>query len=290
MQRILRNSPKCRKKIGKTCGSRDAVWKTAKHRENERKAKDWQWKGVQNNVWLCCGIMSLRDYEKNLCSLKTMRITLQEKDLLLWHIKIWCTSVFRCQKRWKFRMQKLPWTRNGRSSRQPQHGIWKKSRARRRSFWKHKETKREVHFATLMDMCHLKNAELEPTLQKYKGRVVLRRDIVRWLWSPRSFHWARLVCVPDHCCKNNGWCCKITRLWRTSSWCSICLFPSKIGGRSQIAQNSKVRVSRRMDSSTTTQMDKIMGKIEIPWYFLIDTCTVIHEPDCHGKDNSKKLH
>ena len=38
---------------------------------------------------------------------------------------------------------------------------------------------RTVHFATLMDMCHLKNAELEPTFQKYKGRVVLRGDIVK---------------------------------------------------------------------------------------------------------------
>ena len=43
----------------------------------------------------------------------------------------------------------------------------------------HKETKRKVHFATLMDICHLKNAELEPKLQKYKGRVVLRGDIVK---------------------------------------------------------------------------------------------------------------
>ena len=31
-----------------------------------------------------------------------------------------------------------------------------------------------VHFASLMDICHLKNAELEAKHQKYKGRVVLR--------------------------------------------------------------------------------------------------------------------
>ena len=30
-----------------------------------------------------------------------------------------------------------------------------------------------------MDMCHLKNAELEPKLQKFKGRVVLRGDLVK---------------------------------------------------------------------------------------------------------------
>ena len=38
---------------------------------------------------------------------------------------------------------------------------------------------RKVHFASLMDLCHLKNAELETKHQKYKGRVVLRGDTVK---------------------------------------------------------------------------------------------------------------
>ena len=37
----------------------------------------------------------------------------------------------------------------------------------------------KVHFASLMDICHLKNAELEEKHQKYKGRVVFRGDIVK---------------------------------------------------------------------------------------------------------------
>ena len=36
-----------------------------------------------------------------------------------------------------------------------------------------------VHYASLMDTCHLRNAELEAKHQKYKGRVVLRGDIVK---------------------------------------------------------------------------------------------------------------
>ena len=36
-----------------------------------------------------------------------------------------------------------------------------------------------VHFASIMDICHLKNAELEAKHQKYKVRVVLRGDIVK---------------------------------------------------------------------------------------------------------------
>ena len=39
--------------------------------------------------------------------------------------------------------------------------------------------KREVHFASLMDICHVKNAELKQKLQQYKGRVVLRGYIVK---------------------------------------------------------------------------------------------------------------
>ena len=36
-----------------------------------------------------------------------------------------------------------------------------------------------VHFASLMEICHLKNAELETEHQKYKGRVVLQGDMVK---------------------------------------------------------------------------------------------------------------
>ena len=37
----------------------------------------------------------------------------------------------------------------------------------------------KVLIASLMDLCHLKNLKLEPQFQKYKGRVVLRGDIVK---------------------------------------------------------------------------------------------------------------
>ena len=37
----------------------------------------------------------------------------------------------------------------------------------------------KVHFASLMNLCHLKKSELESQFQKYKGRVVLRGDIVK---------------------------------------------------------------------------------------------------------------
>ena len=36
-----------------------------------------------------------------------------------------------------------------------------------------------VHFATLLDLCHLKNKELEKQFQNYRGSVVPRGDVVK---------------------------------------------------------------------------------------------------------------
>ena len=41
---------------------------------------------------------------------------------------------------------------------------------------KAQKEERTVHFATLMDLCHLKNSKLEQKFPRYKGRVVLRGD------------------------------------------------------------------------------------------------------------------
>ena len=55
-----------------------------------------------------------------------------------------------------------------------------------------------VHFASLMNICHLKNAELEAKHQTYKGRVVLRDDIVKddsgFL---SSIHWTKIFSISN---------------------------------------------------------------------------------------------
>ena len=58
---------------------------------------------------------------------------------------------------------------------------WDKTKVRNKSEVVDEARKegRKVRFALLMDICHLKNAELETKHQKYKGRVVLRGDIVK---------------------------------------------------------------------------------------------------------------
>ena len=38
---------------------------------------------------------------------------------------------------------------------------------------------RTVHFATLMDLCHLQNSQLQQKFRKCQGRAVLRGDVVK---------------------------------------------------------------------------------------------------------------
>ena len=175
----------------------------------------------------------------------------------------------------KSQMQNLQWTRNGRSSRRVHFGNWTKSEARRRVFLQHKETKK-VHFATVMDICHLKNVELDTQFLKYKGRVVLQGDIVKD--------------DSGACHKNQGCYCKITRLWRTSTRRSISLHSSNIGGCSQIAQNSKVRMSRRMVTPSTTRVAQNHGQTSKTLCFLLNAiCTDTHLQGYWVKDSSRKF-
>ena len=54
-----------------------------------------------------------------------------------------------------------------------------KMKSKREVFREARTENKKVHFATWMDICHLQNAELELKHQKYRGRVVLRGDMVK---------------------------------------------------------------------------------------------------------------
>ena len=105
----------------------------------------------------------------------------------------------------------------------------------------------KVHFDSLMDICHLKNAELEAKHQKYKGRAVLRGDSVK---DDSGFY--------EVCTEHHGYHHQIAGLRWTSSRRSVGFYTSKNGRCSQIVEHSKIGMSRHFDSSTTTQMAEIM--------------------------------
>ena len=107
-----------------------------------------------------------------------------------------------------------------------------------------------------MDICHLKNAELEPHFQKYKGRVVLRGDTVKDDSGAHAVSTAQGSSASQNDSdKRNG--------RRTS------IHSSKDGGCSQTARNSKVRMSRYTDTSSTTQVAQNRGQtLKIQWFLM----------------------
>ena len=116
-----------------------------------------------------------------------------------------------------------------------------------------------VHFASLMDICHLKNAELEAKHQKDKGRVVLRGDIVRD--DPGSY----AVFTEQGSSASQMTAAKIMDIISRLPGCdgqaadAVSAYTQvKMEDAHKLLKNSKIGVSRHSDSSTTTQMAKIM--------------------------------
>ena len=117
----------------------------------------------------------------------------------------------------------------------------------------------KVHFASLMDICHLKNAKLETKHQKYQGRVVLRGDIVKddsgsyavfteQGSSASQMTAAKVMDIISRLPVSDGQAADAV-----SAYTQV-----KMEDAPQIIENSQIGMSRHLDSSTTTQMAKIM--------------------------------
>ena len=113
----------------------------------------------------------------------------------------------------------------------------------------------KVHFASLVDICHLKNAELEAKHQKYKGRVVLRGDIVK----DNSGSYA--VFTEQGSSASQMTTAKVMDIISRLPGCdgqaadAVSAYTQENGRCSQIIlKKSQIGMSRHLDSSTTTQM------------------------------------
>ena len=224
------------------------------------------WKRMQNRrlaieksskqcIILWWNLMNPQDKVLNLPSLKTKKIALLGKDSPPSHITSCCISSSRCHKRWRFRCKGCRGQSIEKARENSSMGLEKSQEKKSRLFWKHKETKTESTLLHWWTCATSKTQRLNPICRSIKAEHCKGR-----FRSLRSLHWTRLICIADDCCRNHGRYCKSTRLWWTSSRCSICLFSGKIGRCSQIVQNSQIGMSRRLDTSSTTQRDKVMGK------------------------------
>ena len=77
---------------------------------------------------------------------------------------------------------------------------------------------RAVHFAKLMDICHLKNSDLEQKFIKYKGRVVLQGDDVKDdSGSHAVFTKTRIISISNDDCDSSGRYCRLPGCARPAS-------------------------------------------------------------------------
>ena len=111
----------------------------------------------------------------------------------------------------------------------------------------------KVHFASVMDICHLKNAELEAKHQKYKGRIVLRGDIVKH--DSGSY----AVFTEQGSSASQMTAAKIMDISRLPGCAGQAA--DAVSAKTQVKMEdahklltSQIGVSRHLDSSTTTQV------------------------------------
>ena len=130
---------------------------------------------------------------------------------------------------------------------------WQMTKCKKEVILEAQKEQRTVQFGTLMDICHLKNAELEPKLQKWQGRVVLRGDIVK------DGSGAYAVFTEQGSSASHMTAAKVMDVFARQPDCdghaadAVSVYTQvKNRRRSEIDENSKARMSRHMDTSSTT--------------------------------------
>ena len=131
--------------------------------------------------------------------------------------------------------------------------VWEKSRARRRLFWRHTKTNIKSILQHWWTDVILRMRSCNSYVQKYKGRVVLRGDIVKNDSGAHAvFDEQGSSASPDDGRNSNGSHCKTTSDEQVADAVSAYTWV-KFEECHQIAQNSKLRVSRYTDRSSTTK-------------------------------------
>ena len=121
---------------------------------------------------------------------------------------------------------------------------------------KQRKKAKQYIFASLMDLCHPKNAKLEPKFQKYKGRVVLRGGMVK----DDSY-----AIFTEQCSSASQMtAAKVMDIISRLPGCTrqaadaISVYPSQNGRCTDVTASSKIGMSRYWNTFTKTRMAEIM--------------------------------
>ena len=102
-----------------------------------------------------------------------MKTLLQEKETIRCNTTTWFTSLFLCLKAMEIPAAKAAVDKEWEKLEKISAWNLTKVKSKKQVIDEARMSGATDHFASLMDICHLKNAELGAKHQKYKGRVVL---------------------------------------------------------------------------------------------------------------------
>ena len=204
--------------------------------------------------------MNLRESVWKDLFISVMKIILQEKEWIHWNTTILCTNLFLCFKQWKYQMQQQQWLKNEKNSKNTSMAADKITETKRR--WSLKQGMRAKPYTLRRWSTYVisRIRSWSHSFEKYK--VVELYPEVTLFRIVCSIFWAGIIGVTSDCCKSNGYYFKTTRMRRrmrrTSSRRSIFLHPGQNGRCTDVIENSKIGMSRYLDTSTETQMALII--------------------------------
>ena len=171
-----------------------------------------------------------------------MRTKLQEKETIHFSITIWYTNLILCLKQWRYPQQKQQWIMGETwqdsgvgpdiSQKQISGDRWSKDEGRKGSFC--------LTDGYLSEECRIGGKT--PKIQR--SSCTPRRHCERWFRILCSIHRTRIISISNDGSKSDWFYFKTTGMRRTSSWCSICLYPGNNGRCSKIVENSQIGMSR----------------------------------------------
>ena len=168
-----------------------------------------------------------------------MKNTLQGKGRIPSRITIYCISLFRCRKQWRFQMQRQQWTRSGKAWDHPSMGCEKKSE-QKGGHKRGTEKQQWSSFCFIDGLLSSKEFGVGANSRSTKEELCFeRRHCERRVWSLCSIYWTGLTSVTSDGRKSNGCYCSTARLRRTTSWRNIGGHPSENGGCSKLLKIPK---------------------------------------------------
>ena len=212
------------------------------------------------------------------------------KGMILLLIIVLCTNSFRFLQHYEIQMQRRQWIKKWEKLKKIPAWQLTKVRNKKEVIDEARTKGRKVHFASLMALCHLKNSELEPQFQKYKGRVVLRGDIVKD--DPGSY----AVFTEQGSSASQMTAAKVMDIISRLPGCAGQAVDA-VSACTQVKMEDAHKLFKKIQNRSVQTFGFVYHDTKGPnhgpvsktqLFLLSEICTVIPWRDCYGKGNLRK--